>query len=416
MLPELAAALGRKPAVIGGWMPSLLEAMRNSQDVEFAVATIDRKAKNLAVIQVNGVTYFQLPGDSRKGCQLTVALRSACIDAINAYKPDIIHVHGTEEVYGLFTALYPTACPVVISLQGLIHVYSRYVRGGLSLVDYYSLGKIGLLAWFRYLLQEYHWRKRGVIEKQVIRSNRHFIGRTAWDMAHVLAVNPAANYFHGAEILRPAFFASRWDIGRITRRSIFCAAAHSPLKGFHWLLRAVAFLRHEYPDIIVRVAGAPWNNVVGFGYYGKFIRRLIDMYGLESHVIPLSDLTAEEVVAELKSAHAFVIPSLIENSPNSLAEAMLVGTPSIAAFVGGIPSMIDDEVTVIGYPSGDWEYLSHSIRRIFENDSLAERLSRNSRGVAMDRHDSERVASRQLAIYRQVIAEHSKQHLLMRKT
>lgn len=407
VLPELATALGRKPEVVGGWMSSLLDAMREQGDVEIAVATLDPEVSSLAIHLVKRVTYFRLPGGRMKVAPLAPAFIASCAGALDAFKPDIIHVHGTEDVYGLFTALHEGACPAVVSIQGLIHVYCRHVRGGLGLGDSLVAGRAGMLASFRYLLQERQWVKRGRIEQRVIRGNGHFIGRTRWDRAHVMAVNPAAQYYHGEEMLRPAFFASRWKTGTVRRHTVFCTAAHSPLKGFHWLLYAVAMLRHEFPQINVRVAGAPWNGTEGCGYYGRYIKRLIDKLGLSRHITPLPSLSAEDVAEELRLAHVFVIPSLIDNSPNSLGEAMLVGTPCIASLVGGIPSMIDDGETALGFPSGDPEYLGDCIRRVFIEDSLALSLSAKARAVAMDRYDPAKVVAGQLEIYRLVIADNS---------
>ena len=67
---------------------------------------------------------------------------------------------------------------------------------------------------------------------------------------------------------------------------------------------------------------------------------------------------------ELTRSHAFVISSYIENSPNSLAEAMLVGMPCVASFVGGIPSMVDDGRTGLLYPVDDVALLAAQIRQV----------------------------------------------------
>lgn len=94
---------------------------------------------------------------------------------------------------------------------------------------------------------------------------------------------------------------------------------------------------------------------------------------------------------ELQSAHVCVLPSLIENSPNSLAESMLVGTPAISSFVGGTPSMVRDEESLLFFPAGDEAVLAEQIRRIFLDDALACKLSEESKRVAIIRHSVSRV-------------------------
>ena len=56
---------------------------------------------------------------------------------------------------------------------------------------------------------------------------------------------------------------------------------------------------------------------------------------------------------ELRRAHVFAISSYIENSPNSLCEAMQAGMPCVATYAGGIPSLVEDGRTGLLFPPGD---------------------------------------------------------------
>lgn len=404
MMPELAEVLGRTPPVVGGWLPSLLDALRGQAEVQVAVATLDPLADATERHSIKGVVYYCLPGRRASQVRLTRKFVAACKDVVDEFEPDVIHVHGTEYAYGLFTAFSGNTRPSVISIQGLLHVCCRHVGGGLTLADSLDAGRAGLLSRLRFILQERTWTRRGSVERQLIRGNRHFIGRTAWDRAHVIAVSPGAVYYHCDEVMRPPFYATQWAPATAKRHTIFCTAAHSPLKGFHWLLYAMILLREEFPGINVRVAGAPWNEEGGFGYYGKYIARLIEKHDLSRHVTPLPPLAAVEVADEMRAAHVVVIPSLIENSPNSLSEAMLIGTPCVASFTGGIPSLVEDGVSALCFPPGDAAYLAENLRRVFNDEALARRLSTQSRVAASARHNPERIVARQLDIYRAVIS------------
>jgi glycosyltransferase involved in cell wall biosynthesis len=63
-----------------------------------------------------------------------------------------------------------------------------------------------------------------------------------------------------------------------------------------------------------------------------------------------------------------VSASFIENSPNTIGEAMTVGIPIISSFVGGISSILKDEESALLFPSGDYNYLAFQIQRIFNDD------------------------------------------------
>jgi L-malate glycosyltransferase len=405
LMPDVCEALNIPPEVIGGWMFSLLDELRKNKEISLAVATIYQGVDHIEKMPIHGVTYYLIPKSINKGYKLGSGFRQGSDEAIRDFSPDLIHVHGTEDVYGLYTAHTHVPCPVVVSIQGLLSVYYRHVLGGLSLADYCDAGLAGCLAWMRFAFQHRQWRIRGEREIRIIEGNKNFIGRTLWDKAHVGEINSSAPYFHCEELMRPIFSETRWDIGTIDRHTIFCTAAHSPLKGFHWLLYALLILRKEFPDIRVRVAGAPWGENKGFGYYGRYIKKLIEKNDLEENIIPLPMMKADQIAQELKKSHLFVIPSLIENSPNSLAEAMMVGTPSVASLVGGIPSMITDRGNALGFPSGDATCLAACIRQIFQDDVLANNLSIQAIETARKRNGVEEVVSRQIEIYERIIAE-----------
>ena len=102
---------------------------------------------------------------------------------------------------------------------------------------------------------------------------------------------------------------------------------------------------------------------------------------------------------ELARAQVFALPSFGENSPNSLAEAMLVGTPVVAAFVGGVPSMVRDEETALCFPVGDEIVMAECLRKALSEEALAAQLAQNAQRVARQRHDPKSVAQRMLEIY-----------------
>jgi glycosyltransferase involved in cell wall biosynthesis len=231
-------------------------------------------------------------------------------------------------------------------------------------------------------------------------------------------MNPTARYYHCDELLRPPFYQTTWKISKITRHTIYASSALYPLKGFHVLLKAVMLLRREFPDITVRTPmgrffhstrGAEniWKRLRSCGY-ANYLTNLIRQEGLEKHISSLGVLDAARVANELGKSHVFVLPSFIENSPNSLAEAMSIGTPSIASLVGGVPSMVNDGESALCFPSGDASVLALQIRQIFLDDELAVHLSTQARKVSLARHDKDKISSTMLDIYRKEIVAQSK--------
>ena len=114
---------------------------------------------------------------------------------------------------------------------------------------------------------------------------------------------------------------------------------------------------------------------------------------------PLGD---EAMAEEFRKAHICVIPSAIENSPNSLGEAQIMGTPCVASFVGGVPDMITDNVTGLLYRFDDHIVLAYKIMELFKNDELAQYISKNGIIDASKRHDRTKIVKRILDIYQEI--------------
>ena len=215
-------------------------------------------------------------------------------------------------------------------------------------------------------------------ERAVLKGVENIIGRTAWDKRCVKRINPGCRYFYCSETLREVFYEGRWDIHKIERYSIYVSQANYPIKGFHVFLKAFSEVIKSFPEAHVYVAGGKAFLQTGDAY-GKYINKLMERYGVKDKIKFLGVLPAEKVKERLLRTHLTIMPSLLENSPNSVGEAMRLGTPVVAARVGGIPSLVRNEKEVLLYSAYSAEKMAECIKHIFENDSLVETLSENGR-------------------------------------
>ena len=104
----------------------------------------------------------------------------------------------------------------------------------------------------------------------------------------------------------------------------------------------------------------------------------------------------------LSGAFVFVSPSTIEDPSNSVCEAMLLGVPVVASYVGGTPSLIHHGEDGFLYPCDAHYMLAYYIMQIFQDDELAGRISAAARERAGKRHDPEKIKNRIMEIYRAV--------------
>lgn len=403
-----------KPANDGSWIAPLFYNIKNQQGVTLGAITsvIDGEALKK---MINDVAYYCIPIEKNENYRnMNKDLASRYLWAINDFKPDIIHVHGTERNYGLLRNYVNTNIPIVCSVQGIISPYYDGLK--MSIADI-GIGKYrSLKNWFgrggvNFKLRT--WKRYRHVEGEVYRVNDYFIGRTTWDKAYVNIYNPNAVYYHAEELLRPPFYKTRWGIHTCEKNRIFVSSSSYPLKGFHTLIKAVAALKDKYPDIKVvaplssmRVNASKWLDLLISEDYGIYLKNEIVRLGLQKNIVLLKRLTAEEMANEYQKAHVFVLPSFMENSPNSLGEAMLIGTPSIATPVGGVMSIVEDESSTLISPSGDYVMMAYQIDRVLSDEKLASRISENARLIAEKRHNIVDATQQYIQIYEGIVNTH----------
>jgi glycosyltransferase involved in cell wall biosynthesis len=409
ILPDAAKAIGVKPVPLGGWMVSLSENLSKIDGLKLAIATI-YSGEDIKKIEVNNIVYYLLPGEPKAMLRpKDVKLRNYWKVVVADFKPDLFHLHGTEYTHGL--ALLD-ACPNIssmASIQGLVSICEKYYYAGMEFSDVFlkpSLRDIFKLdpLWN----QRRSFRKRGNFEKEILSKVDCVIGRTTWDYANVKAINPYLKYYHCDESLRNPFYNNKWDISKIERHSIFTTQAGYPIKGFHVLLKAIAILKREYSDIKIYAAG---YNLLGKSFkqklkmtgYALYIKRLIKKFELEDNIIFTGMLDANGIVERLLKSHVFVIPSAVENSPNSLGEAMMLGVPCIGSYAGGTPDMLENGKCGFLYPFMEEAMLAEYIKRIFESDELALKFSQSGREKALNRHDRKKIVNKMLDIYTDIL-------------
>jgi glycosyltransferase involved in cell wall biosynthesis len=325
-----------------------------------------------------------------------------CVQIIRERDPDLVHIHGSERFYGLMAARRLVSTPCVISLQGLLETCLPVFFGALSPQDLWYSHRLIEVATRRGLVWQYWKYFSGTRqEREILAGAKSFMGRTDWDRAHLRSANPRANYYHVGELLRSAFKEHSWNISQCERHTIiFTNAGGEPRRGTEVLLRAMLTVRREFPEAKLRLAGQVGTR----RGYDRFLRRTIAENGLSEAVEFLGYVDASAMARELCRAHVFAIPSYIENSSNTLCEAMQVGLPCVATYAGGIPSLVEHGRTGLLSPPGDAPLLADAIMRIFREDDLASRLGRAARTEASERHAPQRVVSQLLHAYSDVIA------------
>ena len=107
----------------------------------------------------------------------------------------------------------------------------------------------------------------------------------------------------------------------------------------------------------------------------KKYRKEINLIDIEF----LGKLSPADLVMQLCNSNFYIHPSYIENSPNSICEAMALGMPIIATNVGGVSPLIEDRVEGILVQEGEPYSFAGAIVDLTNNYEYAKFLGQNAR-------------------------------------
>ncbi len=406
LFPAIAEKMRLPKTVFGGWMYSsakrLVEANKH---LKLAVATVYNGTEFISQ-ELDGVLYFLLPLNGINITKYDKALEKHWKNVVEMFDPQLVHIHGTEYYYGLTFLRTCPDIPVIASMQGIVSRCAEYYLAGLTTSD--ILKSITL----RDLLRGTMWserrtfEKRGQYEIETISRLKHIIGRTSWDKVHALAINPDINYHFCNETLRDAFYEKTWSYDNCEKHSIFISQAGYPIKGFHQLLKAMPFILKQFPEAKIYVAGTDITRAKD-GFVGKLLRtgygcyvsRLIKKYNLEHSVIFIGSLNEEQMCQQYLRSNVFVCPSAIENSPNSLGEAQILGVPCVVSYVGGSMDMMEGDEKNL-YRFEEVEMLAMKICHVF---SECREVNLTMQNKARARHNGDVNSARLYQIYKELL-------------
>lgn len=343
-------------------------------------------------------------------------LEEAFRQELRTFAPDVIHSWGVEYHHAL--AMVNAAekegmlSHMAASIQGLCCRIAPHYTDGLPQGALRCRTLRDILRHDSILAQQSIYARRGELEVEALRKLSHVIGRTDWDRRNALEINPEIIYHHCDETLREVFYTGRWGYGHCRKHRIFASSCAYPVKGFHVLLEALAIVRREYPDAEVTVTGRPFlaedfKSRARQNGYEKYLSSLVKQQKLENYVKFLGHLRAEDMKQAYLDANVFVLPSTMENSPNALGEAMLLGLPCVAADVGGVSSLMSDKEGILCAPVRP-EEMAQGICRVFAMEDKAESLGAAARSRALKTHDPEKNLHDLLDIYRRLSGEERK--------
>ena len=330
---------------------------------------------------------------------------------IERERPDIIHIWGSEYYHALMALEENTIkAKTVCSIQGLTGEIAKYYLEYIPSSIYHKLS-VSCIIRGTLAQQRRNLINRGSVEKIIIEKCKNFIGRTAWDEAVIKSLNPHCMYYKCNETLRDSFYKVKWRYEGCCPETLFISQGSSPLKGLNVAIEALYILKKYYPNIRLYVAGSNFikcdtlKEKLSISTYGIFIKKLIDKYNLNENIRFTGPLDEEKMTEQYLKCNIFLSCSSIENSSNSVCEAMLLGVPIVASYVGGVTSLMDDKVHGLMYQGNSPVMLAFSIDKLLKMKESVSYFGLKAREKAYIRHNPYSNNKRLIEIYRKILGE-----------
>ncbi|MBO5292274.1 MAG: glycosyltransferase family 4 protein [Lachnospiraceae bacterium] len=414
MLPRIARALGRECSNKEGWLTGLSDRILQDTGNEMELGVcfpIDRGAESISG-KAEGLAYFGFHEDVLDAHHYDTVMEAEIKSIVEDYQPDIVHIFGTEYPHTLaMLKSVPDCRKVLVGIQGLCFEYSHYFMADLPqhIIDRANFRDIVRRDTLKQQKEKYD--ARGKFEIEALKKAVHITGRTAWDYELTERVNPKRIYHPMGETLRAPFYQGEWKQENCTVHRIFVSQGNYPIKGLHYVLPALAELTKEFPDVKLCVAGdvitahQTWKQKLKLSSYGKYLLELLEQYQLTEHVEFLGRLDAEQMREQYLKSNVFLSPSAIENSPNSIGEALMLGVPVVSSACGGVPSLFTDGKEGLFYETADTQALVNCLKRIFTEEDLVRQIHEEARKRAWELHDPEKNYRTLLGIYEELMQQ-----------
>jgi glycosyltransferase involved in cell wall biosynthesis len=291
-----------------------------------------------------GVPLIEIPEKKRWDLKILRDVRAI----VTAFKPDILETHNVKSHFLVRANGLHRQFPWVAWNHG----YTSRDRLDRA---YTQLDRWSLPGAFRVITVCWplagHMQKLGVARNKITVLHNYATPYAAPDPAEIARLRQQLGLNDELVVL---------SIGRMSRE-----------KGHTDLVGAIALLKH--------VPGLPPHRfvLVGEGPEEEELRRQAQSLGIEDRIIMPG--FHQDVAPYYAIGNIFALPSHSEGSPNVVLEAMFSGLPIAATDAGGVPEILEHDVTGLLVPKMNPQALADAIQKLLQSEHLRTRLASAAR-------------------------------------
>lgn len=407
LMCELA---NQKKSSGGSWLDAAYQALELEQELELIVVTVSR-VNELRIKKEGNHTFCILPGGFPSEYDYSSSRNKKYWESIrDEFQPDLIQIWGTEFTHGYLALQVMKGIPSVIYMQGLMGQIARYYLSGISNIDLWrsiTFRDILKFEWLR--RQQVDFKRRSIIENKMIQIAENVIVENEWCESHCKAIAKNCKVYRSNLTIKEEFFKKDWSIESMQPYTIMSNAAGYPIKGLHILLKALSLVVQKYPNAKLFIPGQRsfynrrFIEKCKTDGYTKYLMSIIRKYNLKNNIFFLDRLDSNQMADNMSKANVFVMPSSIENHSSTLIEAMVVGLPCVASYVGGVPEYLSHKINGLLYRFDEYEILASHIIKIFDDRDFALKIATNGKVMMRMSRESSTIKEDFVSIYHKML-------------
>lgn len=364
----------------GTWIDAAMkELLKAHPDVELAIAAISSFSCKIREPE-NGVLFYGVSGIKRVMGKPSRRRPAQWETLFRDFQPDLIQVWGTEYAAGLDIVQAAGDIPVLFYIQGVAQAIQMYPNGGIPGGEFRR--RLSFIEWpklIRYRKMQKQMEAQSRIEREMTARALGVITDNDWCSSFF--AGGRQKVFRHVLPLNQAFQNRTHDFSRAQKHTITCCAGTGPHKGLHILIKALAEVKKEFPDVTLYIPGnMEYRNPqwIFRPPYVSYLQQLIQNLELRDNVVFCGRLSPEEMAERVNASELFVLSSCIENHSATLREAMYMGMPCVSSLVGSVQEFVKYGENGLTFRYPEVTQLAEHIRRLFSDGGLRERLGRRA--------------------------------------
>ena len=288
--------------------------------------------------------------------------------------PDLIHIHTTVNSHAIAALMLPKRYPIIVTIHQSIEE------------DIKNRLPPSTRRWIKLKIEPY-------LEKRLLKKAECIITPSPHMKGYYSTVKNKISVVPNGVDLEEVRNSGQTKED-IIHPSILFMGRLEKVKGVDILIRSIPFVADAIPDIHTYIAGS--------GEEENKLKRLVKKLDIPENVTFLGFISGDVKWSYYKSTDLFVLPSLNDNAPVALPEAMACGKPVVASNVGGVPYMVEDGVTGLLFKCGDVEELAEKAIALLQNKEMREKMG--VAGLEKAKEFSwDEIADRTVELYREVL-------------